>query len=165
MTLDMLEQCCMLRFWKVKGIKAFSLWQRVPYEEIVNFYWSISIQWNCPKQNRISKMKFHALADWNYNLSKHSQVFTLSWQMAAHALHRAQVKIRTTANLGGWLESTWLQQIQAWNYTQFWPWCPFKTFPLTWKNENGLSMMKFQGSISQRFRTSPIVALVLGGRY
>ena len=37
-------QACMLRFWKGKGTKAFTLWQRAPYEEIVNFYWSISRQ-------------------------------------------------------------------------------------------------------------------------
>ena len=36
------SQACMLRFWRVKGTKAFSLWQRAPYEEIVNFYRSIS---------------------------------------------------------------------------------------------------------------------------
>ena len=33
-----LGQGCMLRFWKGKDTKAFSLWQRAPYEEIVNFY-------------------------------------------------------------------------------------------------------------------------------
>ena len=32
----------MLRFLRGKGTKAFPLWQRAPYEEIENFYWSIS---------------------------------------------------------------------------------------------------------------------------
>ena len=37
-------QACrpMLRFWKDKDTKAFSPWQRSPYEEIINFYQSIS---------------------------------------------------------------------------------------------------------------------------
>ena len=31
-------QDCMLRFWKGKGTKVFSLWWWAPYEEIVHFY-------------------------------------------------------------------------------------------------------------------------------
>ena len=42
MTLTMYHQGCMLRFWKGKGTKAIFSLARAPYEEIVNFYWSIS---------------------------------------------------------------------------------------------------------------------------
>ena len=64
---DLLQQACMLRFWKGKGTKAFSLWQRAPYEEIVHFYSSI---WRAPRQwqgatEAIAFVKYQAW-DWDF---------------------------------------------------------------------------------------------------
>jgi hypothetical protein len=92
-------QACMLRFWKGKGTKAFSLWQRAPYEKVVNFYWSIS---RAPRQWQGATEAIASVASVKYQACWMNPVsWSIGWGHRTQALmlSAAEYQFDTRQNL------------------------------------------------------------------